>query len=63
MEALERLLHSAFVAGERVVRVIHGKGDGRLRDAAHARLARHPLVDRFKESHDGGVTLVALAKR
>lgn len=59
----ERLLQSSFVRGERVIRLIHGKGEGRLRDALHAWLRTHRLVERFREEAMGGATLVALAER
>ena len=44
--AAEALLQRAFVRGERVLRVIHGKGDGRLRDALHRWRASERLGDR-----------------
>jgi DNA mismatch repair protein MutS2 len=48
----------------REVRVIHGLGTGRLRDAVREMLGRHPLVDTFRsgEPHEGrdGATVVTL---
>ncbi|MFA5854006.1 MAG: Smr/MutS family protein [Patescibacteria group bacterium] len=63
LEAAERLLNASFVRGERVVRVIHGKGEGRLREALHRVLISHPLVDRYRESSGGGATVILLVER
>lgn len=63
LEAAERLLHASFTRGERAIRLVHGKGEGRLRDVLHRFLADHPLVLAFRESLDGGTTVVALARR
>jgi DNA mismatch repair protein MutS2 len=66
-EALDRadkFLDQAIVADTRVVRVIHGHGTGRLREALGAFLREHPLVTRFGAAADeqGGkaVTVVEL---
>jgi DNA mismatch repair protein MutS2 len=61
---LEPFLDHASLGGLREVRVIHGLGTGRLRDAVREFLARHPLVDSFRggEPHEGrdGATVVTL---
>lgn len=62
-EAAETLVQRAFVEGDRVVRIVHGKGDGRLRDALRRWLEDHPLVAGFRDSTGGGATLVALHRR
>lgn len=59
----ERLVQSSFMRGERVVRLITGKGDGRLSDALRRWLGTHRLVARFREEALGGATLVALVER
>ena len=59
----ERLVQSSFIKGERVLRLIHGKGEGRLRDALHRWLGTHRLVARYQEAAMGGATLVALVER
>lgn len=61
---LEPFINHAAAAGLREVRVIHGIGSGRLRDAVRGELERHPLVDGYRsgEPHEGrdGATIVAL---
>ncbi len=61
---LEPFLNHAAAAGLREVRIIHGFGTGRLRDAVREELERHPLVAGFRpgEPHEGrdGATVVAL---
>jgi DNA mismatch repair protein MutS2 len=64
LDLLEPFLNHASLGGMREVRVIHGLGTGRLRDAVREYLARHPLVEGFRggEPHEGrdGATVVAL---
>ncbi len=64
LEELEAFLSRAALGGLRELRVIHGLGTGRLRDAVREQLARHPLVDTFRpgEAHEGrdGATVVTL---
>ena len=66
-EALYRLdqyLYDAFMAGLSSVRIVHGKGTGKLRHAVHDSLARHPLVKSYRLGDYGegdyGVTIVEL---
>lgn len=68
-EALEKLdgyLDRAFIAGLPYVRIVHGKGTGRLRDAVRRELRGHPHIQRFESggiSEGGdGVTVAFLAK-
>ena len=64
LQELERRLDSAFMAGLPFVRVIHGKGTGRLRQAVREALKGSSLVASFEtglESEGGdGVTVVRL---
>jgi DNA mismatch repair protein MutS2 len=64
LDALERYLDSAYLAGLPFVRIIHGKGTGRLRDAIRQALGSHPQVRSFEsggEKEGGeGVTVVKL---
>jgi DNA mismatch repair protein MutS2 len=69
-EALYRLdqyLYDAFMAGLQSVRIVHGKGTGKLRRAVHESLARHPLVKSYRLGDYGegdyGVTVVELTNR
>ncbi len=63
LEDVERLLHGAFARGERAARVIHGKGEGRLRDMLHRAFATHSLVAGYRETSSGGATVIALIER
>jgi DNA mismatch repair protein MutS2 len=69
-EALYRLdqyLYDAFMAGWPSVRIVHGKGTGKLRHAVHESLAKHPLVKSYRLGDYGegdyGVTVVELTNR
>ncbi len=66
LEALERYLESAYLAGMPYVRIIHGKGTGRLRQVIREELARSEFVTSFEsggESEGGdGVTVAHIAK-
>jgi DNA mismatch repair protein MutS2 len=65
-EALDRYLNDAYLAGNQVARIVHGKGTGAVRAAVRDQLARHPLVARFAaadQSQGGdGATEVTLAR-
>lgn len=62
---LERYLERAFGAGLPFVRIIHGKGTGRMRDAVRAALKDNPYVSSYEEAGDNeggsGVTIAKLA--
>ena len=64
-EELEQYLNDAYLAGLKVVRVIHGKGTGAVRQAVRQQLAASPLVRHFEpaDAKDGGdgATVVSLA--
>ncbi len=64
LSALEPFINHAAAAGLSEVRIIHGMGSGRLRDAVREELERHPLVreQRAGEPHEGrdGATVVTL---
>lgn len=60
---VEKYLDNAFMQGVSHVRIIHGVGSGRLREAITNLLAEHPLVHRFHGAGDrGGMTLVELER-
>ncbi len=65
LEALERYLDAAYLAGMPFVRIIHGKGTGRLREVVRQALSQNSQVKSFeaggeKEGGDG-VTVAKLA--
>jgi DNA mismatch repair protein MutS2 len=55
-EALDRYLNDAYLAGLRMVRIVHGKGSGAVRAAVREQLTGHALVTRFQqaEQREGG---------
>lgn len=64
---VERFIDRAFVAGVRRVRIVHGKGTGRLRRAVWQVIGRIEYVEgfRYADPHEGsyGATVVDLASR
>jgi DNA mismatch repair protein MutS2 len=62
---IEKFLDDAFRAGVPRLRIVHGKGSGKMRQAVRALLAKHPLVKGFDSalSAEGGegVTVVHMA--
>jgi DNA mismatch repair protein MutS2 len=65
LDMLERYLEKAYMAGLPFVRIIHGKGTGKLRQEVRAALKGHPQVASFEEGgpKEGGegVTVAKLA--
>jgi len=63
---VERYLDAAFLARLPWVRIIHGKGTGRLREAVRQLLARNTHVTSWEEGKDGeggaGVTVAKLVE-
>jgi DNA mismatch repair protein MutS2 len=66
LEDLERYLERAFSAGLLFVRIVHGKGTGRLREAVRNHLKSSPYVSSFEEPKDSeggsGVTVAKIAR-
>jgi DNA mismatch repair protein MutS2 len=66
LDALERYLDSAYLAGLPWVRIIHGKGTGKLRLAVREALSHNPHVKSFESGGDNeggeGVTVAKLAQ-
>ena len=64
---LDQYLNDAFMAGLPSVRIVHGKGMGKLRRAVHESLAKHPLVKYYRLGDYGegdyGVTIAELTSR
>ncbi|MEW5870575.1 MAG: endonuclease MutS2 [Chloroflexota bacterium] len=65
LDELERYLDAAYYAGLPFVRIIHGKGTGKLRDVVRQALSGHPQARSFEpggEKEGGeGVTVVKLS--
>jgi DNA mismatch repair protein MutS2 len=65
LDMLDRYLEKAYMAGLPFVRIIHGKGTGKLRQEVRAALKDHPQVASFEEGgpKEGGegVTVAKLA--
>lgn len=66
LEELDRYLERAYSAGLLFVRIIHGKGTGRMREAVRNALKDSPYVASFEEPKDSeggaGVTVAKMAK-
>ena len=66
LDELEQYLEKAYAAGLPFVRIVHGKGTGRMREAVRAHLKKHPYVSSFEEAGDNeggaGVTVAKLEK-
>lgn len=64
LDILEPFLNHASLSGQREVRIVHGIGTGKLRQAVREHLARHPLVEEYRPGgpHEGrdGATIVTL---
>jgi DNA mismatch repair protein MutS2 len=65
LDLLDRYLERAYMTGLPFVRIIHGKGTGKLRQEVRAALKDHPHVLSFEEGGDkeggSGVTVAKLA--
>jgi len=65
-ELIPAYLEECLAHGLTDVRIIHGKGDGTLRNATRALLERSPLVESFRPgdtlSGSWGATIVTLRK-
>ncbi len=66
LDELEKYLERAYSAGLLFVRIVHGKGTGRMRDAVRKALKESSYVASFEEPKDGeggaGVTVASMAK-
>jgi DNA mismatch repair protein MutS2 len=66
LEELDRYLEKAYSAGLLFVRIVHGKGTGKLREAVRHALKSNPYVASFEEpkEHEGGagVTVARMAR-
>jgi DNA mismatch repair protein MutS2 len=66
LEELDRYLERAYSSGLLFVRIVHGKGTGKLREAVRNALKDSPYVASFEEPKDNeggaGVTVANMAK-
>jgi DNA mismatch repair protein MutS2 len=66
LEELDRYLERAYSSGLLFVRIVHGKGTGRLREAVRNALKESPYVASYEEPKDteggAGVTVAKMAK-
>ena len=64
LDRTEKFLDDALLADERRLRIVHGHGTGRLRDALGTFLRQHPLVAAVSPAPEneggGGATIVEL---
>lgn len=63
---INQMIDDAFMAGERIVRIVHGVGQGILRETARKLLDSHPLVKTWKAASGTqrtGVTYAVIEKR
>ena len=58
MDKMDRFIESAYLSGMPFVRIIHGKGTGKLRQVVREALRGHPHVSSFEEGgeKEGGET-------
>lgn len=63
----DSFLNNQFIKGEEVVRIIHGRGTGKLREEIQKYLKTHELVKDFRDSENpsemNAITIVILAER
>jgi len=63
---LDLFLHSSFMHGDEVVKIIHGRGSGKMREVVHTFLATQELVEMFRDAQNQvevlGATYVVLKK-
>jgi DNA mismatch repair protein MutS2 len=63
----DSFINHEFMNGTEVVRIVHGRGTGKLRDKIHKFLKSHELVEDFRDSQNPnlilGMTIVILSKR
>ena len=66
LEELEKYLERAYSAGLLFVRIIHGKGTGKMREAVRNALKASPYITSYEEPKDSeggaGVTVAKIAK-
>lgn len=65
LDELDKYLEKAYSAGLPFVRIVHGKGTGRMREAVRTALKDNPYIQSFEEARENeggaGVTIAMLA--
>ncbi|HUI87143.1 MAG TPA: endonuclease MutS2 [Anaerolineales bacterium] len=65
LDELDKYLEKAYSAGLPFVRIVHGKGTGKMREAVRTALKDSPYVKSFEEAHENeggaGVTIAMMA--
>ena len=66
LDELDKYLERAYSAGLPFVRIVHGKGTGKMREAVRTALKDSPYIKSFEEAHENeggaGVTIATMAK-
>ncbi|MGA7194125.1 MAG: endonuclease MutS2 [Anaerolineales bacterium] len=66
LDELDKYLEKAYSSGLLFVRIVHGKGTGKMREAVRIMLKDSPYVKSFEEAKDNeggaGVTIATMAK-
>lgn len=66
MDKMDRFIESAYLSGMPFVRIIHGKGTGKLRQVVREALSKSSFVDRWESGTDreggDGVTVAFMGK-
>lgn len=64
IDKIEKFVDNALMADARTLRIVHGHGTGKLRDAVREFFRKHPLVAEVAAAPDnqggGGATIVTL---
>lgn len=67
MQVTDQAIHDVFMQGEDALRIIHGRGTGKMREAIHKLLDVHKLVEQYQDSTRPeellGVTYALLVKK
>ncbi|MFH1077931.1 MAG: Smr/MutS family protein [Patescibacteria group bacterium] len=67
VETLDALIDKEFMSGTEVVKIIHGRGEQKLRRAVEEHLSKHQLVEFWRGSNAptqaGAVTYAVLARK
>ncbi len=67
IDACDRFINQEFMQRTETIRIIHGRGSGKLREMVHKFLSNHELVRDFRDSRNPsemlGATIAILEKR